>query len=66
MEFIRGEKLSDVLTRRRSVDVARPQIATEVAEVSRARTRSSVVHRDVKPANVMITEEGHAKIIDFG
>ncbi len=66
MELIRGEKLSDTLSRgplpvKRALD-----LGVEIAEgLARAHERA-VIHRDVKPANVMVTEEGHAKIIDFG
>ena len=66
MELIEGEKLGDLMQRER-LPVARSlQLAVEVAEgLSRAHDKG-IVHRDVKPANLMVTEDGHAKIIDFG
>ncbi|MGE5834446.1 MAG: protein kinase domain-containing protein [Acidobacteriota bacterium] len=66
MELVRGERLSDVLARGGMSTSHALQIATEVAEGLARAHEMGVVHRDVKPANVMITEEGHAKIIDFG
>ena len=66
MELVRGERLSDALARGGMSTSHALQIATEVAEGLARAHEMSVIHRDVKPANVMITEEGHAKIIDFG
>ena len=66
MELIRGEKLSDVLHRAACSTSRALPIAMEIAEGLACAHEAGVVHRDVKPANVMITEEGHAKIIDFG
>jgi eukaryotic-like serine/threonine-protein kinase len=67
MEYVEGRPLSAVL---RDPDRLPPrQIATIGASVAAALAfahRHSVVHRDVKPGNVLITPEGEVKVTDFG
>jgi serine/threonine protein kinase/tetratricopeptide (TPR) repeat protein/TolB-like protein len=66
MELIRGEKLSELLSRQR-LSVARAlELGAEVAAGLAKAHEKQIVHRDLKPANVMVTDEGHSKIIDFG
>ncbi|MEO5897149.1 MAG: protein kinase [Vicinamibacterales bacterium] len=66
MELIRGEKLSELLSRGPLSHGRALTLATEIAEgLARAHDKN-IVHRDLKPANVIITDDGHAKIIDFG
>ena len=67
MEFVDGRPLSAVL--RESGSLNPRQIATIGASVAAALAfahRHGVVHRDVKPGNVLITPEGEVKVTDFG
>jgi eukaryotic-like serine/threonine-protein kinase len=67
MEFVNGRTLRDVL---RSEGHLAPRRAIEItAEICAALDfshRGGIIHRDVKPGNVMITEAGAVKVMDFG
>jgi eukaryotic-like serine/threonine-protein kinase len=67
MEYVDGKSLSDIL---RSEGLPPPDaaagIATDVAAALGFAHRNGVVHRDVKPGNIMITAAGHVKVADFG
>jgi eukaryotic-like serine/threonine-protein kinase len=66
MQLIRGEPLRDVL-QRGSLPAGRAvELALEVAEGLSTAHDKGIVHRDLTPANIIVTDEGHAKIIDFG
>jgi serine/threonine protein kinase len=67
MEYVRGEDLKSFIRRsgRLTVDKA-ITIAAQVAEGLAEAHRQGVVHRDLKPQNVMIDRDGNARIMDFG
>jgi eukaryotic-like serine/threonine-protein kinase len=67
MEFVTGQTLADVLQERGSLQPVRATgIASAVASALGHAHRKGIVHRDVKPANVMITPSGEVKVMDFG
>jgi eukaryotic-like serine/threonine-protein kinase len=68
MEFIAGQSLDRLLsekTRKLPLDTAL-RLAEELAEALDHAHGQGVVHRDMKPANILVTPEGHPKIADFG
>jgi tetratricopeptide (TPR) repeat protein len=67
MEYVRGEDLKRLI---RKVGLLSPAqavpIACQICEGLAEAHRRGIVHRDLKPQNVMIDDEGQAKIMDFG
>src|SRR6266540_5006027 len=67
MEHLEGRTLAEVLRDERLLPPERAlSIAAEVAEALEAAHRAGLVHRDVKPSNVMIMPNGTVKVMDFG
>ena len=66
MQLIRGEPLRDMLQRGGLPAGRAVELAREVAEGLSTAHDKGIVHRDLTPANIIVTDEGHAKIIDFG
>ncbi|MBI3736071.1 SEL1-like repeat protein, partial [Candidatus Sumerlaeota bacterium] len=67
MEFIRGRVLSDMIKEKGRIEL-RPalHIARQVADALGAAHRSRIIHRDIKPQNIMVDEGGRVKVMDFG
>src|SRR5271166_2987184 len=66
-EYVEGETLKDLIRRDGPLEIAQAiAYAVEIARALGAAHEHQIVHRDVKPQNVLIGVEGGAKITDFG
>jgi TolB-like protein/predicted Ser/Thr protein kinase len=66
MEYIEGETLRDRMRRGLFDPADALDIAAQVAAGLGEAHASGIVHRDVKSANIMVTKDGRAKVMDFG
>ena len=67
MEYVPGEDLKSFIRRSGHLNEAKAVgLAKQIAEGLAEAHRLGVVHRDLKPQNVMIDKDGNAKIMDFG
>ncbi|MGD9631514.1 MAG: protein kinase [Pyrinomonadaceae bacterium] len=64
-EFIEGQTLRERMKERLSFDEAL-SISIQAAEALSAAHQAGIVHRDVKPENIMIRPDGYIKVLDFG
>jgi len=67
MEYVRGEDLRNSIRRFDQLPIGKSiSIAKQICEGLAEAHRLGVVHRDLKSSNIMIDEEGNARIMDFG
>jgi len=67
MELVAGKTVKELIERRGKLDpAAATEIVIQVIEALEHAHKASIIHRDVKPANVMITRDGRAKLLDLG
>ena len=66
MEYVAGKTLDQLIPRKGMELSETLKIAIQIAGALAAAHRAGIVHRDVKPANIMVNHEGFVKILDFG
>ncbi|HUW26756.1 MAG TPA: serine/threonine-protein kinase [Gallionella sp.] len=67
MEFLQGRELRDIMNDEGSLPVEQVlDIVAQVAQGLAYAHEHEIVHRDVKPSNIMVVRDGHVKITDFG
>jgi serine/threonine-protein kinase len=65
-EYLQGQPLREALEKGAVPLKKSLALGTEIAEALRAAHKAGIVHRDLKPENIFVTEDGHAKVLDFG
>ena len=67
MEYIKGKTLKEIIKEKGKLDLdSTLNFSIQIAEALQHAHNNQIVHRDIKPHNIMITEEGMAKVTDFG
>lgn len=67
MEFVPGGHFEHQIRERGKIpEMEMLKIAIEVAQGLKAAQSAGLIHRDVKPGNILLDAEGHAKLVDFG
>ncbi len=67
MEYVPGKDLERLVQTEGPLSLSRAcDIAYQIASALVEADRHKLVHRDIKPSNILVTPEGHAKLLDFG
>ncbi len=67
MELVNGRPLSDIIAEQAPMDYKTViDITRQMASALKVAHKNKIIHRDIKPHNILVTEDGVAKLADFG
>lgn len=67
MEYVKGKTLKDLIKQKGKLYISEAiNIAIQIADALSHAHANHIVHRDIKPHNILMTEDGRAKVTDFG
>jgi adenylate cyclase len=65
MELVKGRRLRDVIVEENSVETL-ISLGAQMAKALSGAHAAGITHRDIKPDNIMVREDGYVKVLDFG
>ncbi len=66
MEYVEGDRITEFCDYQKLSIEGRLNLFLQVCSAVQAAHQNLIVHRDIKPSNILVTSEGHCKLLDFG